>query len=338
MKGESKMIIFKKTLHMLTMGLTLGALLLVTAQEVCAQGKGKYPERPVQLVIPYPPGGSEALGRKIAATMSANIGQSIVILNVPGASTQIASRKVKESAPDGYTIYVSSPPEFVAGPAFFENLPFDPLKDFTPITYHAHTPYILLAGAQIPVKTYNELIAYMKKNQDTFRFGSYGALSQSDIIARRFQKATGVNFGIIPYSGGSPSFNALLAGEIQALFATPIPTRGFIAAGQMLPLAVTTSERLKLFPDVPTLKECGIDIVDSASYGLVGPARLPKEIVDFWYREWSKAMNQPETRKFIEDMGVQIVASTPEYFKKWLEDNTKLWAEWAKTLGIEKKK
>jgi tripartite-type tricarboxylate transporter receptor subunit TctC len=328
------MRILKKSFYMLTMGLALGALLLVTAQEV----RAKYPERPVQLVIPYPPGGSEALARKVAATMSGNIGQSIVILNIPGASTQVASRKVKESAPDGYTIYVSSPPEFVAGPAFFENLPFDPLKDFTPITYHAQTPYMLLVSTQIPVKTYNELISYMKKNQDTFRFGSYGALSQSDIIARRFRKATGINFGIIPYSGGSPSFNALLAGEIQALFGTPIPTRGFIAARQMLPLAVTTSERLKLFPDVPTLKECGIDIVDSASYGLVGPAKLPKEIVDFWYREWTKAMNQPGTRKFIEDMGVQIVASTPEYFKKWLEDNTKLWAELAKTLGIQKKK
>jgi tripartite-type tricarboxylate transporter receptor subunit TctC len=338
MKGEAKMRIFKKGFHMFTAFLVLGMVLLVAAQEVCAQGKGKYPERPIQLIIPYPPGGSEALGRKIAATMSKNIGQSIVVLNVPGASTQLGSRKAKEAAPDGYTIYVSSPPEFVAGPAFFDNLPFDPLKDFTPITYHAHTPYILLVSAKVPVKTYNELIAYMKKNLDTFRFGSYGALSQSDIIARRFRKATGINFGIIPYSGGSPAFNALLSGEIHAVFATPIPTRGFIAAGQMLPLAVTTSERLKLFPDAPTLKECGVDIVDSASYGLVGPALLPKEIVDFWQREWSKAMNEPETRKFIEDMGVQIVASTPEYFKKWLEDNIKLWAELAQTLGIEKKK
>jgi tripartite-type tricarboxylate transporter receptor subunit TctC len=310
----------------------------VAAQEVYAQAKDKYPTRSIQLIIPYPPGGSEALGRKIAATMSKNIGQSLIVVNVPGASTQIASRKVKEAAPDGYTIYVSSPPEFVAGPAFFENLPFDPLKDFTPITYHAHTPYMLLVSTKVPVKTYNEFVAYMKKNEATLRFGSYGALSQSDIIARRFQKVTGVKFGIIPYSGGSPSFNALLAGEIHALFATPIPTRGFISAGQMLPLAVTTSERLKLFPNTPALKELGVDIVDSASYGLVGPAGLPKGIVDFWYREWSKAMNEAETRKFIEEMGVQIVASTPEQFKKWLEDNTKLWAELAQTLGIEKQK
>jgi tripartite-type tricarboxylate transporter receptor subunit TctC len=330
--------IFKKGFHIFTAFLVLGAILFVAAREVCAQGKGKYPERPIHLIIPYPPGGSEALGRKIATTMSKNIGQGIVVLNVPGASTQLGSRKAKEAAPDGYTIYVSTPPEFVAGPAFFENLPFDPLKDFTPITYYAHVPYMLLVSAKVPVKTYSELIAHMKKNLDTFRFGSYGALSQVDIIARRFRKATGIDFGIIPYSGGSPAFNALLGGEIHAVFATPIPTRGFIAAGQMIPLAVTTGERSKLFPDVPTLKECGVDIVDPLSFGLVGPARLPKEIVDFWHREWGKAMNEPETRKFIEEMGVQIVASTPEYFKKWLEDNTKLWAELALTLGIEKKK
>jgi tripartite-type tricarboxylate transporter receptor subunit TctC len=101
-------------------------------------------------------------------------------------------------------------------------------------------------------------------------------------------------------------------------------------------LAVTSAERLKLFPDAPTLQELGINIDDTASYGLVGPAGLPKEIVGFWHREWSKAMNEPETRKFIEEMGVQIVASSPEYYRKWLEDNTKLWTELGPTIGIEK--
>lgn len=326
----------RTTVHALTAIAALGAIAVVTAQPAGAQGQ--YPERSIQLIIPYPPGGSEALGRKIAATMAKNIGREIVIVNVPGASTQVASRKVKEAAPDGYTIYVSSPPEFVAGPAFFDKLPFDPVKDFTPITYHAQAPYFLLVSSKIPVKDYAEFLAYLKGNLATFRWGSYGALSQSDIIARRFRKATGINFDIIPYSGGGPAFNALLAGEIHAVFATPIPTRGFIADGKMRPVAVTTAERLKLFPDVPTLKQLGLDVEDSASYGLVGPAGLPKGIVDFWYREWSKAMNEPETRAFIENMGVQIVASTPEQFKKWVADNTKLWADLAQSLGIEKKK
>lgn len=316
--------------------LVMGLVFVMGAADLLAQDK--YPSNKIELIIPYPPGGSDALGRKIAASMAKNTGADIVVSNVPGASTQVASRKVKDSAPDGYTIYIASPPEFVAGPAFYANLPFDPMKDFTLISYHAQVPYLLLVNTQIPVKNYEELIAYIKGHKQDFRMGSYGALSQSDIIARRFRKATGLDFDIIPYSGGRPSFNALLAGEIQALFGTPIPTRAFIKDGKMLPVAVTTAERLKLFPDAPTLQQVGVDIVDAASYGLVGPAGLSKDIVNFWQSEWKKAMNEPDTRAFIEAMGVQIVGSTPEYFTSWLKDNTKLWADLAKDMGIEKKK
>jgi len=331
------MRIIGKGLHVPALMLALGAVLLMVPQIAEAQS-GNYPNRPVELIVPYPPGGSEALARKTAATMSRNIGSEVVIVNVPGASTQVASRRVKDAPPDGYMIYVASPPELVAGPAFFENLPFDPLKDFTLISYHAQAPYLLLVSTQIPVKTYGELIDYMKTDPAAFRWGSYGTLSQSDILARRFRKESGIDFNLIPYAGGSPAFNALLAGEIHALFATPIPTRPFIYDGKMHPVAVTTGERLKLFPDAPTLLELGINIEDSASYGLVGPAGLPNEIVDFWQREWTKAMNEPETRAFIEDMGVQIVASTPEYYREWLVKNTKLWADLARDLGIEKQK
>ena len=217
--------------------LVMGLVFVMGAADLLAQDK--YPSNKIELIIPYPPGGSDALGRKIAASMAKNTGADIVVSNVPGASTQVASRKVKDSAPDGYTIYIASPPEFVAGPAFYANLPFDPMKDFTLISYHAQVPYLLLVNTQIPVKNYEELIAYIKGHKQDFRMGSYGALSQSDIIARRFRKATGLDFDIIPYSGGRPSFNALLAGEIQALFGTPmiIATTvviSFLLLGQLL--------------------------------------------------------------------------------------------------------
>lgn len=320
-------------------GLICGAVALAIASaSPAAAQSGSYPANAIQLVIPYPPGGSEALGRKIAATMAKNIGQSIVINNIPGASTQIASVKVKDAKPDGYTMYVSSPPEFATGPAFYANLAFDPQKDFTLVSYHAEAPYLLLISAKLPVKTYDEFLAYLKKNPNDVRFGSYGPLSQVDILARRFKKDTGINFDIVPYAGGAPAFNALMAGEIQAVFATPIPTRGFIADNRMIPVAVTTEKRSKRFPNVPTLKEVGLPIVDSASYGIVGPRNLPQPIVEFWSREWTKAMNDPETKAFIEDMGVEIVASSPEQFRTWVADNTKLWAKLAVELGIDKQK
>ncbi len=314
----------------------LGAIMFGIAGEVCAQAP-QYPTRSIQLLIPYPPGGSDALGRKIAATMSKRIGQEMVVMNVPGASTQVASRKVAEAAPDGYTLYISSPFELVTGPSLYKNLPFDALKDFTPISFNARLPYMLLVSSKLPVKTYAEFIAFAKARPNDVRIGSYGALSQVDIIARRFRKAAGLDLQIIPYNGGSPAFNALLADEIQAVFATPIPTRPFITEGKMIPLAVTTAARSKLFPNVPTLKEVGIDVVDEASYGLVGPKGLPRPIVDYLNRELIASMNDPETRAFIEAMGVEIVGSSPEEYAKWLRDNTKLWAELVPTLGLDLK-
>jgi len=322
-------------LNIKTLSLAL-AIVLGAASSVTAQSPA-YPSGPIQLIIPYPPGGSEALGRKIAATMSKNIGQSIVISNVPGASTQTASLKVKEAKPDGYTMYVSSPPELATGPAFYSKLPFDPLTDFTLVSFHAEAPYILLISGKLGIKNYADFMKYLKENPSKVRFGSYGPLSQVDILARRFKKDTGINFDIVPYNGGAPAFNALMGGEIDAVFATPIPTRGFIADGRMVPIAVTTATRSKRFPDVPTLTEVGLPIVDSASYGIVGPKGLPKDVVDYWSREWTKAMNDPETKAFIEDMGVSIVASSPEQFRAWLQDNTKLWARLSSELGIDKK-
>lgn len=322
-----------RKLRMLALAL-LGIPLVQPVADALAQ-PANYPNRPVEVVIPYPPGGSEALGRRIAATMAKNIGKDLVIVNVPGASTQVASRQIKDAAPDGYKIYVSSPPELVAGPAFYKNLPFDPMKDFTLISYYAEAPYIILIDTRLPVKNYDEFYAYLKANPDKVRFGSYGALSQSDIIARRYRLETGIDFDVIPYSGGGPAFNALMAGEVQAVVATPIPIRGFVADGKMRPIAVTTATRLALFPDAPTLLEKGVNLEDSASYGLAGPAGMSKELVDFWLREWTKAMNDPETKKFIENMGVQIVASSPDQFRDWLVKNTKLWAEFPGRLKLQ---
>lgn len=315
----------------------LAAVLAAGIGGLCAQ-PGQYPTRPVQLIIPYPPGGSDALGRKIAATMAKQMGQEIVVVNVPGASTQVATRKVAESAPDGYALYVSSPFELATGPAFYQNLPFDPQKDLTLISFYARLPYMLLVSSTLPVKNLQEFIAYAKAHPKDVKLGSYGALSQVDVIARRFRKSTGLDIPIIPYNGGSPAFNALLAGEIQGVFATPIPTRPFISEGKMVPLAVTSATRSKLFPNVPTLKESGIDLVDEASYGLAGPKGLPRPMVDYLHKELVTALKDPGTRAFLDEIGVEIVASTPEEYTKWLQDNTKLWKELVPVLGIEKAK
>lgn len=294
-----------------------------------------YPNGTVSVIIPYPPGGSDTLGRRIVDTVVQMTNAEIVVLNVPGASTQIASRQVTQAEPDGYTIYISSPPELVAGPVFYPDLPFDPLTDFTLISFAAEAPYLLLVDPRLGVTDYASFEAFLRANPQDVRFGSYGTLSQSDIVARRYRAETGIDFDIIPYSGGTPAFNAMLSGEIQALFGTTIPTRGFIAEGQMLAMAATTGERTPLYPEVPTLSELGFDLVDSASYGLVGPAGMPDELVAYWENAWRDAMNDPETRGFIEAMGVSVVGSTPGEFRDWLVDSLELWSTFPEALALD---
>jgi tripartite-type tricarboxylate transporter receptor subunit TctC len=301
-----------------------------------AQSQQRYPSRAVQLVIPYPPGGSDALSRKLIVGMSEDLGQPIVVVNKPGASTQLATQMVVNASPDGYILYMSAPGELAAGPAMFKSLPFNALTDLTPISYVAEAPYTLLAASSLPVKTYAELVAFLKANPDKARFGSYGVQTQPDILARRFNQAIGVDVQVIPYQGGSPAFNAMLRGEVNLIFATLIPTRSFISAGQMVPLAIAADKRVKIFPDLPTLKELNVDIVDGASFGLAGPKGLPAEVVTRMHEAVVKELGNPETRKFVEEMGVLPIGSTPAEFAKRLADMTREWTEFAPKLGIEK--
>jgi tripartite-type tricarboxylate transporter receptor subunit TctC len=301
-----------------------------------AQGQQRYPSRAVQLVIPYPPGGSDALSRKLIVGMSEDLGQPIVVVNKPGASTQLATQMVVNASPDGYILYMSAPGELAAGPAMFKSLPFNALTDLTPISYVAEAPYTLLAASSLPVKTYAELVAFLKANPDKARFGSYGVQTQPDILARRFNQTIGVDVQVIPYQGGSPAFAAMVRGEVNLIFATLIPTRSFISAGQMVPLAIAADKRVKIFPDLPTLKELNVDIVDGASFGLAGPKGLPAEVVTRMHEAVVKELSNPETRKFVEEMGVVPIGSTPAEFAKRLADMTREWIEFAPKLGIEK--
>lgn len=301
-----------------------------------AQSQQRYPARAVQLVIPYPPGGSDALSRKLIVGMSEDLGQPIVVVNKPGASTQLATQMVVNASPDGYILYMSSPGELAAGPALFKSLPFNALTDLTPISYVAEAPYTLIAASSLPVKTYAELVAFLKANPDKARFGSYGVQTQPDILARRFNRAIGVDVQIIPYQGGSPAFNAMVRGEVNLIFATLIPTRSFISAGQMIPLAIAADKRVKIYPDLPTLKELNVDIVDGASFGLAGPKGLPAEVVTRMHEAVVKELSNPETRKFVEDMGVVPVASTPAELAARLAEMTRQWVEFGPKLGIEK--
>lgn len=321
-------------------------VLATLAALACAAGIGlgsstshaqaKYPSKPIQLVVPYPPGGSDVIARRLAVGMGEKLGQAIVVVNKPGASTQIGTQFVIQAQPDGHTLYVASVADLAAGPSLFKSLPFDALTELTPISYFADAPYILISASSAPYKTLAELAANAKASPDKVKIASYGVQSNTDIVARRFNMALGTSLTIVPYQGGTPAFNAIMRDEVQLLFPTTVASRPFIVNNQVRPYAVTTEARVPLYPDVPTLKEQGLDVVDGAGFGLMGPKGMPPEIVKTVHEALIAEMAKPEIKAFLNDLGLVILASTPEQFAATLKKMTAEWAELAAKLKLEK--
>ncbi len=301
-----------------------------------AQAQAKYPSKAIQLVVPYPPGGSDVIARRLAVGMGERLGQPMVVVNKPGASTQIGTQFVMAAPADGHTLYVASVADLAAGPSLFKSLPFDALTDLTPVSYFADAPYILISAATAPHKSLAELVAHAKSNPDKTKIASYGVQSNTDIVARRFNMALGTNLSIIAYQGGSPAFNAIMRDEVQLLFPTTVASRPFIVNNQVRPYAVTTEARVPLYPDVPTLKEQGLDVVDGAGFGLMGPKGLSPDIVKAVHEALMAEIAKPEIAAFLKDLGLVIIASTPEQFAARLKQMTAQWAELAAKLQLEK--
>jgi len=310
-----------------------GAMLLGTS---VTSAQTAYPTKPIQMVIPYPPGASDVLGRRLAIGMGQALGQTIVVVNKPGASTQVASNFVAQSPPDGYTIYMANPAELAAGPSLFKSIPFNALTDFSPITYVGDAPFVLVASIDAPYKSYAELIAHIKANPGQVKFGSYGVQAQNDIAGRRFNLGIKNDLQIIPYQGGTPALNAVVRNEVQVLFATTIPTRPFIVNKQLRPLAIAAEKRVPLYPDLPTLRELGVDLVDAAAFGLVGPKGMSPEIVKKIHDVTLAELAKPEIKEFLDGLGIIVIANTPEQFAARLKEMTAHWAEFAPKIGIEK--
>lgn len=301
-----------------------------------ALAQSKYPSKPIQLVVPYPPGGSDVLARRLAIGMGERLGQTIVVVNKPGASTQIGTSFVVAAQPDGHTLYVSSIADLAAGPSLFKSLPFDALKDLTSISHIADAPFVLVGFGGATYKTFAELAAFIKASPDKVKFASYGVQSNTDILARRFNLAMGTNLSIIAYQGGSPAFNAIMRDEVQLLFPTTIASRPFITGNQVRTFAMATDKRVALYPDVPTLRELGVDVVEAAGFGLMGPKGMAPDIVKMVHQALVAEVAKPEIKTFMDNLGLVTVASTPEALATTLKSMTAEWAALADKLKLEK--
>lgn len=324
------------TRHLMRGILIAAAVVLSFAPQTEAIAQAAYPQKPIQVVVPYPAGGSDVLPRRLVIGMGERLGQTFVVVNKPGASTQVATSFIVSAPKDGYTLYFANPAELAAGPSLFKSLPFDALTDLTPITHVADAPLALVSSIAFPAKTLAELLTYVKANPDKVKFGSYGVQSQQDVTARRFNLAVNTNVPIIPYQGGAPSLNAIVRNEVQLLFPTLIASRPFLAGGQMRPFAIAADKRAALYPDVPTFRELGVDLVDAGMFGFMAPKGIPADVITKIHGALVAEIAKPEIKQFLDSLGIVPVGSTPEAFAARLKEMTAHWAALAPKIGLEK--
>ncbi|MBR1188713.1 tripartite tricarboxylate transporter substrate binding protein [Bradyrhizobium sp. AUGA SZCCT0169] len=296
-----------------------------------------YPTRAITLVIPFAPGGSTSIvGRGIADKMSELLGEKVVVDNRPGAGGTIGTKAVAKSDPDGYTLVLGYTGTLAIGPSLYKSAGYDPRKDFAPIGLIGNAPNSLVVHPSFPAKTVAELIAHAKANPGKVNFGSAGAGTVSHITGEYFARTAGITLVHIPYKGTGPALTDLLGGHIPMAFA-PIPaSHPNVSAGKLRALAVTSTTRSGLLPDVPTMAEAGLAGFDaSLYYGLAAPAGTPRPIIDKLNKVLRDALGSDEVKRQLANDGTEITPGTPEDYADFIDKDEKKWSQLIKTSGVE---
>jgi tripartite-type tricarboxylate transporter receptor subunit TctC len=296
-----------------------------------------YPNRAITLVLPFAPGGSTStVGRVIADKMSELLKEKVVVDNRPGAGGTVGTKAVAKSDPDGYTLLLGYTGTLGIGPSLYKNVGYDPRKDFAPIGLIGNAPNSLVVHPSFSAKSVAELIAYAKANPGKVNFGSAGAGTVSHITGEYFAASAGIKLVHIPYKGTGPALADLLGGHIPMAFA-PIPaSHANVSAGMLRALAVTSTTRSGLLPDVPTIAESGLHGFDaSLYYGLVAPAGTPRPIIDKLNGELRAALASTEVKKQLGLDGTEITPGTPEDYADFIDKDEKKWSQLVKASGVE---
>lgn len=281
-----------------------------------AHAQSEYPNRAIRMVLGFPPGGiSDVLGRAIGARLSANLGQQVVIDNRAGAGTTIASDIVAKAPPDGYTLFLQDITTHAINASLYKKLPYDTIRDFTPVTLVAASALLLVVHPSLPAKSVKDLIALAKARPGQIVYASSGNGTILHLAGETFKTMAGIDMIHVPYKGSAPAVQALLAGEVALTFSTLPPALQQVKVGKLRALAVTTPKRNTAVPDVPTVSEAGLPGFDVVLYsGVLGPAGLPAAIVGKLNAEFAKAVNSADVKNTYNTLGVDPITSTPEQF------------------------
>jgi tripartite-type tricarboxylate transporter receptor subunit TctC len=307
--------------------LAAGSLTLAAGPHTFAQGR--FPQRPITLVVPTAPGGStDFTARLIAEPLSRALGQPVVVDNKPGASGNIGNQFVARAKADGYTLLVSYSGYHVGNPHLFKKAGWDPIKDFAPVAMMTRAPQVIAARPDLPANSLQELIAYAKKNPGRLNYASSGNGSIQHIAGELLKQLTGTFITHIPYKGSGPAVQDLMGGQVDLFITTPAGVVSQVQAGKLKALAVTSKQRLGSFPTVPTAAESGLKGYELDSwFALYAPAGTPPDIVQQLNAEVGKILAAPETRKKADDTGTAVEAMTPAQLAAFTAKELEYWGK-----------
>ena len=296
-----------------------------------------YPTRPVNLIVAFTPGGpSDVLARIIGRQLEKLLGQTFVIDNRPGGAGNIAADTVAHAAPDGYTLLMGNNGLLATNQSLFKKLNFDGQKDFAPISLIGSQPNILVVNPKLGINSMAELIAYTKANPGRLNYANSGFGAAAHLSAELFKSEAKVDIVSVSYKGAAPALQDLIAGHVQVMFATSASVVGFLKAGTLRPLAVTTLKRFSLMPELPTVAELGLPGFDATTWhGLVAPAGTPRDVIATLNRATVQALRDPDTLRQLHDLGVEVNSSTPEEFAAYIRSEIPKWAAVVKASGAQ---
>ena len=311
------------------------AAVACVATGVMAQ-TGAFPDRPLRIVVPFAAGGNvDIVTRIVAGGLSEALGQSVVVENKAGANGVIGAEAVARSAPDGYTLFIATAETMALNPFLMKTVPYDPIKDFAPIGLMDDFPFTLTVNPQLPVKTVADFIAHARANDGKLNFSSWGTGSIGQIAFEQFKQATGIRMEHVPFKGAAPAIMAVATGEVQAFMATLSVARPQAASGRVKILAITTAERDPTAPDIPTLRELGVDVVIRGWHILVAPSATPPAVVSRLNTALVSTVNRRDIADKLVGVGVRPVTSTAEEAQAMIRSENARWRDVARKAGLK---
>ena len=309
--------------------LALGATALPASAQV-------WPDKPIKIVVGFAPGGfTDVLARLLGQKLTERLGQSVIVENKPGAAGTLGADQVAKARPDGYTLLLAHSNSNSVAPSLYPKLPYDVLKDFTPIIAVANTPLLLTVNDKVAAKDVKEFVALAKARPGALSYASSGGGSAQHLAAERFQLATGTKMTHVPYKGSGQAIVDLLSGQVELNFESPPNVMTHAKAGKLRLLAVTSAKRSPILPDVPTMAEAGVQNAEMLQwFAVMGPAKLPADITRRLSTEIAAILKQPDVVEKIASQGGEIMAGTPEEFARFLATDTAAYARLVKEANI----